>query len=198
MKKSVLVTLADRNYVNQAKQLFSSVYFNSGWTGDYLLLAHDIPEKDLKWFRKKGIIVKKVKPLITKSFGNWPSAVVDKFYLFTIYFRKWKNVVYLDGDIIVRAPIEELSKVNGFYAVYYFMILKDGFLKKDEKFNLLRKRYNLNKRTFNSGVLAFSTNIIKKDSFSELKIMLEKYVDTVTGDDPLINLYFQNMCKRLS
>jgi len=39
-KKSVLVTLADENYIYQAKQLFSSVYFNVGWRGDYMLLAH--------------------------------------------------------------------------------------------------------------------------------------------------------------
>ena len=39
-----MVTLADENYIDQAKQLFSSVYWNSGWKGDYMLLAHNIPE----------------------------------------------------------------------------------------------------------------------------------------------------------
>ena len=52
-KKDLLVTLADRNYINQVKQLFSSVYWNAGWKGDYMLLTHEIPEKDLKWFRTK-------------------------------------------------------------------------------------------------------------------------------------------------
>jgi len=48
MKKHLLVTLANENYINQAKQLFSSAYFNGGWDGDYLLLAHEIPENKLK------------------------------------------------------------------------------------------------------------------------------------------------------
>ena len=56
---AVLVTLADKNYIDQAKQLFSSVYWNAGWKGDYMLLAHEVPEKDLNWFREKGILVKK-------------------------------------------------------------------------------------------------------------------------------------------
>ena len=61
MKKNLLVTLADKNYLDAAKQLFSSVYFNSGWNGDYMLLSYDIPKKELQWFRDRGIIVRKRK-----------------------------------------------------------------------------------------------------------------------------------------
>ena len=62
-KKKLLVTLADKDYINQAKQLFSSVYWNTGWKGNYLLPANEIPEKKLKWFRDEGILIKKCKPL---------------------------------------------------------------------------------------------------------------------------------------
>lgn len=51
MKKNLIVTLADKNYIDQAKQLFSSVYFNAGWNGDYMLLAHEISESELRWFK---------------------------------------------------------------------------------------------------------------------------------------------------
>ena len=47
MKQNLLVTLADKNYIQQAKQLFSSVYWNAGWKGDYMLWAHEIPEEEL-------------------------------------------------------------------------------------------------------------------------------------------------------
>ena len=67
MKKDLLVTLADSNYVDQAKQLFSSVYWNAGWRGDYMLLAYNIAERDLKWFRDKGILVKECKAVLTDS-----------------------------------------------------------------------------------------------------------------------------------
>lgn len=55
---AVLITLADENFIEQAKQLFSSVYHNAGWSEDYMLLAHNIPEMKLKWFRERGILIK--------------------------------------------------------------------------------------------------------------------------------------------
>ena len=67
MKKDLLVTLADENFLDQAKQLFSSVYWNAGWKGDYMLLAHEIPESKLKWFRDKGILVKKCKSVCDRE-----------------------------------------------------------------------------------------------------------------------------------
>ena len=103
-KKNLLVTLADRNYVEQARQLFSSVYWNAGWKGDYMLLAHEIPEEQLKWFREKGILIKKCKPFYDKK--GRPKTVLSKFYLFTPYFKKWRNIIYLDADVIVRASLE--------------------------------------------------------------------------------------------
>ena len=77
-KENLLVTLADKNYIDQAKQLFSSVYWNAGWKGDYMLLAHEIPEKDLKWFRNKGILIKKCKPLYDKNIGK---GLIDYLYM---------------------------------------------------------------------------------------------------------------------
>ena len=69
MKKNLLVTLADRNFLDQAKQLFSSVYWNAGWDGDYMLLAFKIPEQELEWFRKKRILVKVVEHDL--RYGLW-------------------------------------------------------------------------------------------------------------------------------
>ena len=63
MNKHLLVAIADKGYIDQVKQLFSSVYFNAGWKGDYMLMAYEIPENDLEWFRKKGILVRKCGPL---------------------------------------------------------------------------------------------------------------------------------------
>ncbi|HLD10577.1 MAG TPA: glycosyltransferase [Candidatus Nanoarchaeia archaeon] len=199
MKKSVLVTLADKNYINQAKQLFSSVYFNSGWQGDYLLLSHDIPEKDLKWFRKKGIIVKKVKPLIYKKFNQWGPSIYSKFYLFSPYFKKWKNVVYLDSDIIVKYSIENLANLKGFYATTYKdKKLYHEIFKFNRELDKLKGKYSdLKGLVFNSGVMAFSSDIIKENTFIDLKNIFHKYVYITDGEEPLLNLYFQGIWNRL-
>jgi len=204
MKKNLLVTLADKNFVEQAKQLFSSVYWNAGWKGDYMLLAYNIPENKLKWFRDKGILIKKCKPVFFgKKAYSWPITVSSKFYLFTQEFKKWKNIIYLDGDIIVRGSLDNLTKIKGLAAPgcvsfgRYFkkpesiMLDSRSARKNMELFNELKKNYNLEERGFNSGVMAFSTDIIKIDSFSKLKKLLKKYNKiNIGGEQPILNLLF--------
>jgi len=199
MKKNLLVTLADRNYIDQAKQLFSSVYWNAGWKGDYMLLAHEIPEKELKWFRDKGILIKKCKPPYDKQFPIWPSCVLNKFYLFTSYFKKWKNIIFLDADIIVRASLNELTKIKGFAAASAGKLLKmfigslHARISKIDKQILkkLKENYDLKEHGFNTGVMAFSTDLIKKNTFSKLKKLFEFYNEVgAAAEQPIINLLF--------
>ncbi len=202
MKKNLLVILAR---LEQAKQLFSSVYFNAGWTGDYMLLAHEseIPESELNWFRKKGILVKKCKPISGSEklkTGKWPPIIFDRFYVFEPEFKKWKNIVLLEEDLIVRASIDRLTKVKGFAAVRGFSRLFKLFLddiyvklgKIDKKiYEELKKTYDLNAPSFNLGVIAFDTSIIKKDTFPNLVSLLNKYVEiSASGDESIFNLYF--------
>lgn len=207
MKKNLLVTLATKDYIPLAKQLFSSVYFNAGWKGDYMLLACQIHEKDLKWFRMKGILVKKYKPFYTQAVKNQYSfnARVGtlKFFLFTPEFKKWKNIIYLDADIIVRGSLEKLSNIKGFAAVPDSAgPLRNQFLSEREEnkfiFAELKKNYDLNKPSFNSGVMAFSTKTIKKNMLIRIKALLKKYERIrITSDQISFNLLFYKKWRRL-
>jgi lipopolysaccharide biosynthesis glycosyltransferase len=201
-KKDVLITLADKNYILYAKQLFSSVYWNAGWRGDYMLLAHDIPEKELEWFTDKGILVKRCQPLHDKNIGkeNYPPVVLNIFYLFTPEFKKWKNIIFLDADIIVRASLDALTKVRGFASPtvlgdklkYYFYDDTDS-----GQFTMLNKKYNLNVSPFNCAVMAFSTDIIKEGILNDLMQIYETYHKVSSGADPTLNQYFYKKWKRL-
>ncbi len=199
MKENLLVTLADKNYIDQAKQLFSSVYWNAGWKGDYMLLAHEIPEKDLKWFRDKGILIKKCKLLSKKGWGWFSPIILDKFYLFTPEFKKWKHVIFLDADIIVRASLDKLAKTTGFNAVTDMdgPKLKNQITEKSKSIFLERK-FRLNAKFFNAGVMAFSTDIIKEDSFSKLKELFLEYKQfSKFGEQLILNVYFYKKWKKL-
>ncbi len=199
MKENLLVTLADKNYIDQAKQLFSSVYWNAGWKGDYMLLAHEIPEKDLKWFRDKGILIKKCKLLYNKVWEWFSPIILDKFYLFTPEFKKWKHVIFLDADIIVRASLDKLMKTTGFNAVTDMdgPKLKNQITEKSKSI-FLEKKFRLNKKCFNSGVMAFSTDIIKEDSFSKLKgLFLEYKQFSKFWEQLILNVYFYKKWKKL-
>ena len=204
MKENLLVTLADRNFIDQAKQLFSSVYWNAGWKGDYMLLAHEIPEKDLKWFRDKGILVKKCEPLYKKSSGNYflsawkeyPPTLFDVIYIFKSGFKKWKNIVFLEADIIVRSSLDKLTKLKGVWTTGIFdNILSDQFA--DNKIpEIIKKKYNLNEPSFNPGVIAFSTNIINDNSFKEIRKLSDNYREIRNGDGGIFNLFFYKKWKK--
>lgn len=199
MKKELLVTLADENYIDQAKQLFSGVYFNAGWEGDYMLLAHEIPEEKLKWFRDKGILVKQCRPLSDiEKLDRYPSMTTAKFYLFSKEFKKWQNIIYLDTDIIVRGQLDELAKVKGFAAVSHRLRLRSEF---KQSTNGLRreidKKYNLQNPAFNSGVMAFSTDIIAKNTFNNLVGLFNLYKKILVGEEALLNLFFYKKWKKL-
>lgn len=203
MKNNLIVTLSDASCIKQAKQLFSSIYHNSGWDGDYMLLAYEIHDSKLQWFRKKGVLIKKVKPLINFRQGNLPPTVFAKFYLFTQFFKKWNKIIYLDADIIVQAPITQLTKLHGFNAVKDYLSPKLFHQFENTKQNpilsaKLKKNFILNEKAFNSGVMVFSTDIIEKSTIKKLSILAKTYLNILRfGEQSPLNLYFYKKWKAL-
>jgi len=205
MNKSLLITLADKNYIDYAKQLFSSVYWNAGWKGDYMLFAHEIPTKDLIWFRNKGILVKECTPIDMKKLaGIFPISTLNKLYLFSPELKKWDNIVFLDPDIIVRSSLYKLATVKGFYAVQD--IYKNRHLK--SQFNLkgdanlaheLKKKFKLRAPALNTGVMAFSTDIITNTTLDEL-LNIGKHYEKISffAEQSVFNLFFYKKWKKLS
>ncbi len=200
----LLVTLADEHYVDQAKQLFSSAYFNAGWRGDYMLLAHEIPDEKLAWFRAKGILVKKCAPLHQGNIGRLSAVTVSRFYVFSPEFKRWKNIIYLDADIIIRASLEHLARINGFRAVREHYPLKNQFsdsVPENKKlWERLSASYDLTQPSFNAALMAFSTSVIREDTFENLKSLFHTYKDChdyLTGEQPTLNLYFYKRWREL-
>src|SRR5680860_332242 len=114
-KKNLIVTLADRNYLDTARQLFSSLYFNGEIKGDYMLITNGLSDKEKSWFENKGIIVYSP-PLIDNVYfnqhRNYPPLLLSKFYLFSDYFKKWNKIIFLDADAIVQGSLKNLLKLT--------------------------------------------------------------------------------------
>ena len=210
VKKDLLVTNADKNFVKQAKQLFSSAYFNSGWDGDYMLLSQGIPSDELNWFSDRGILVKKCEPLLMEeqhSIGSnkWPLTVLNTIYLFNSDFRKWRTIICVDADMIIRASLDSLRGLKGIYAVQGLFaptlgvrIYKHKNKISNEMSKTLRKEYKFSSPTFNGGVIVFSTDLIEIETFDELKKLLYKYQGSLTSnEEEILNLYFHRKWKKL-
>lgn len=200
-KRNVIVTLADRKYLPQAKQLFSSVYLNGGWDGEYLLLAHEIPKKELEWFEKKGIIVRKCRRISYTTPQKGSIISMSKLYLFTPYFKRWKRVIFFDSDIMVRGSLEYLKNVAGFNAVRDISPSSFNFVEsKDRKY--IRQYTEIKNKYrrvpfFNSGVMVFETKIIKKGMFRLLKEKYEKNYQYIYGDQAVLNMEFSDRWQEL-
>jgi lipopolysaccharide biosynthesis glycosyltransferase len=192
-KRNLLVTLADSKYIEQAKQLFSSVYWNAGWDGDYMLLAHDVPEAYLGWFRNKGILIRQCELLLEQRWGEnngLAPMIADKYYLFTEEFKRWENIIYLDADIIVKAPLEYLTKIKYVGAVqdiYFNKLHTQLYDKSKNQFN--NQTYDLKSAVFNAGVLSFNTDIITTQFFDEINDLLKNHVsEFIYGEQTALNL----------
>jgi len=203
MADAVLITLADENYVEQAKQLFSSVYWRGGWRGDYLLLAHGLSKEQTAWFTNKGILVYDCQPLTETPIGTerYSPSVASKFYVFALYFKKWKQVVFLDADIIVRSSLESLAKTEKFSAPEaMFLNLRGEFKNADSAaWKTLQESYSVTGNAFNSGVFSFPTTIVDERTFIELVDIFKKFAPVSRfGEEAALNLYFQNKWTQLS
>ena len=197
--KTLLVTLADSNYIQHAKQLFSSVYWNAGWKGDYMLLAHEVPEAELVWFRERGILVRECTPIVRPTLaGVYPLSVLNKFYLFTPEFQKWENVLFIDPDIIVRYSLDDVAHVRGFHAhrdSTFLGVLQNQFAPGSFK-NL---DFNPNAPALNTGVMAFSTDIIVESTFDAMLNMATRYENiSLYAEQSILSLYFYGTWRHLS
>lgn len=207
--KKLFVTLADRNYIDRAKQVFSSAYFNSGWDGDFMLLAVDFQEEDTRWFQEKGILVYRCAQFKNEGEREFNLITANKFQVFKKEFKKWDFIVYVDVDVIVQGSLNGLVSKKGFYACVndYTGMLSDiiyngGLINHNldprllEKMRLFRKQYRIQHLCFASGAFFFSTDIIQKDSFEKLcKIFNEWGQLSHISEMLALNLYFYRKWK---
>ena len=202
--KNLLITLANKNYVRQAKQLFSSIYFNAGWDGDCMLLAYDIPDPELTWFEERGILVKKCTPFYEGKIGYNPNPVLlIKLSIFAEEFKQWDQIIFLDGDIIVRDSLDYLTTVKGLGAVRIINDYSYNFLGQfwqyDQSFvEKLKKKFDVSRMAFNSGVMAFSTDIIKSDTLDQFRAIIDEYRHTICiAEQTVLNICFYDQWTEL-
>lgn len=209
---NVLVTLTDANWVEAAKQLFAGAYYRAGWRGDYLLLAHAVPEPELEWFEERGILVYRCRPLFGQDMGGMPPVLTSKFHLFTPPFRRWRRVIYMDADCLVRASIDPLAELEGFHSVLDWnpvlklqtstpRMLRCRGADLSEQRRLLRRQeaYSPDAPAFCAGFFVLDTGLIVDSTCAELVASMQKlrYMSRF-GDQLVLNLHFRHTWSCLS
>jgi hypothetical protein len=202
MADCVLAVLADEGYLDPARQILANVHFDAGWRGDLLLLAEDVPEPKLAPFRERGVLVHRISRWHPEPrIGNRSSTLLSKFQLFTPFFRRWRNVVYVDSDMLFDASLERLARVRGLWAVSDRHDLAwqfGGGAADPEAWRELCARFDPSAEAFNTGLLAFSTDLIGDDALDALHGLFRRYGRMqVNADQSLLNLHFYRRWQRL-
>ena len=199
-RRNLVAISSDINYLEPAKQVISNLYFNAHWQGDILLLAHEVPDEALGWFKERGVLIKHVDHLFYN--GHLPAATFSRYFLFTEEFKRWRTIIFLDVDILVRSPIDHLCTLPGFNAVLgYKSTIRENFVreKAPDLYEELELLYDLDAPAFNGGVLAWNTDIITGDTFSELCRVTERYLPASRfANQGLLNLCFYKRWNQLS
>ncbi|HLP80008.1 MAG TPA: glycosyltransferase [Acidobacteriota bacterium] len=203
---SALVTLATADYLEQAKQFFSSVFHNGAWEGECVLLAHEISSANVSWFLQHGITVIHCQSLFTGAPGGMHASLTSKFYLFGPQFQKYDVVVYVDADTTVLGNLNHLKTIQKFGAVRdYLDTLGNQFISvlsldsrsiSFNEFQRLKQEIMVNNSesqvVFNAGMFVFRPSKIPRDTMQKLIDAMNKYsVISAFGDQLAFHIVFK-------
>lgn len=204
--------------LNTMKQLVSI----GKYKGDIVVVIGDdknekTEEINLSKYIGRNIIVKKFPEInfgndFNKYFKNlkrhqrwtWSGFQYHKYYVFDKYFKKWDNIFYMDSGIKIYKdinPMLKLFKKNTLLAhsdawPKYKWKLDNQFDKTQDKFNELKKEFNLNVDYPQSTIMLYDTNIIKDNTLNNLIELTKKYPISITNDQGIIALYWTSIDKK--
>lgn len=97
MKSSVIIFVADDNYIDHVKSIAVNCRIQGKYHGDFAVVcpknSHAAQE-----FTKYGFYVLEVEV----------TGFMQKFYVFDKFFKNWQKALYLDCDIIIQDDISRL------------------------------------------------------------------------------------------
>ena len=94
MSDSVILIVADDNYIDHAHALMVGCRKEGEWNGDFCIIMPD--GCDDSSFLKRGVSVLHVPD----------TGFMAKFWIFSNYFQRWESVFYLDCDMLIQGPIK--------------------------------------------------------------------------------------------
>lgn len=200
MSDSVFVLVANEKYLPFAKKLFGNAVSDGKWNDDLLLITNDETIKPFK-IGFRDVQVKHVKAFEESDF-SWSvynPIVLNKLNLFEEDMKTWDHIVYLDCDTTIQGDINGLRKVKDFSAVPYkaYQLTALFLNRESDLYKEVLKNYNLKVVPLNSGVMAFPSSIITKNTFNEMVALYNKYKYVMFSDDEVLNLYFYKKWKHL-
>lgn len=202
---NALVFLANENYAEYVKQMVFSARRYGHWEDDIVLLKWGA--FDTSWFEQRGVMVEDVSSA-DFNFGNLPdqqAVYFAKIILFHPKFSRWKKMVYLDTDMLIRRDIRHLLSYEGFaaaddcfrYPVIHQMTPINGDWSKSKVNGILSKKA-LRAAGFNSGLMVVPTVSNTIVTFNKLcELTAEYWQESAYFDQGILNMHLNPIRKRI-
>lgn len=218
MSDNCIILMCNKLYLDKAKNTIDQVRNIGKYQDDIvLLIGNDLKDENIiidnvivKYFtdidRSAIIEILKHKPITSDGREFIKPFQWHKIHIFDTYFKNWKKCMYIDAGMHIFNPIDKIMNLNctnkliahsDTYPTFEWK-LKVQFDNKQfpELFNELYSKYNLEIDYFQSGILLYDTNIIEDKTKDDLLELANKYINSRTNEQGIMNIYF-NCIKRI-
>jgi hypothetical protein len=221
MNNECIILVSNKRYIKKTISTINQIRRIGKYFGDIVIIIgndlkdeiHNIvspkPNLFIKYFedidRSEIIEVLKANPLkgdgreITKTF-QW-----HKLYCFDVYFKKWEKCFYIDAGMNIFKPLTKMLAIDctnsllahsDAYPTYTWK-LSSQF--DDARFPILNSelnsKFDLTTDYFQSTILLYDSSIIEDNTFHELLSLSKKYINSLTNEQAIMNLYFNSQRK---
>jgi len=203
--------MTNKPYLNKTKNTISEIRQIGQYTDDIVLLIGDDLINDniiiegviIKHFptidRNDIIEILRQKPIsdgreINKVF-QW-----HKIHIFDTYFKQWDKCLYIDAGMHIFKSIDKILDLDctnkilahsDAYPTYdWNLTIQFDSIQFPELYKELCLKYDMTVDYFQSGVLLYDTNIIEDNTKYDLIDLSNKYINSKTNEQGIMNIYF--------
>lgn len=198
MSKNVIVSVADKSYINHVYSLFGNLRKLGNYTGDLALVYNgEIDPETYKYLHERNIKILNV-PECYCFFA--------KFYVFYPFFKQWEKVLYLDCDIWVKNDINCIFEQEGNilidqeeFKISQYFTNSDNYLYQELQ-SWFKEFNNLG---YNTSAMLINSKIICEDSTSKLFALAEKYkkinqhLGPMGSDQSILNIAYYTLFEQI-
>jgi hypothetical protein len=217
MSENCIILMCNKPYLEKAKNTIQQLRTVGEYQGDVvLLIGEDLNSENIfidnvivKYFpeldRTDIVNILRNKPIsdgreINKVF-QW-----QKIHVFDTYFKHWKKCLYIDAGMNIFNSVDKIFNIDcdnkliahsDAYPTFEWKLkIQFDCNQFPELYNELCDNYNLDIDYFQSTILLYDTNIIEENTKTELIELSNKYINSRTNEQGIMNLYF-NCIKKI-
>ena len=212
--KNLVVICTDDNYIPHVKYNINNIRDRHGEVDICILFEKQFESIIHNELSRYNVIFKP----FTKNMDN-TGPYGSKYHIFDVFFKSWDRILYIDCDTMIFSSLSPLFNLidekNLMYVDYEKNSIRNFFSmwteSNESNSNIFTELDNENltdvkSNGFNSGILLYSSSLIDENTVNKLYEIGNKYRlinnhgnhgEGLGGDQPIINLLFNNHCNQV-